>query len=96
MSDGGWGSVAAGHCEKCGSEIRRGVSLSLDIPITLDNNLSKKRLRRRDVRILGADWCYGYYYCPKGCYALQLTMKAHEKYKKEIEELKAEIQRLQS
>lgn len=39
------------------------VSLFLDIPSSLAHQLSKTRLRKRSVRVDGADWPRALYYC---------------------------------
>lgn len=55
------------RCPKCRGKARVLVELYLDIPAELEHLLSKKNLRRKDVKVMGAGWPKCRYYCAKGC-----------------------------
>ena len=49
----------------CGGELRIMVNLFLNIPFELESRLSKKNIRRKDVKIEGAGWPESKLYCTK-------------------------------
>ncbi len=53
------------RCKKCRKKgtLRLMVSLFLDIPLELYARLSKKNLRRKDVKLDGAGWDSSRLYC---------------------------------
>jgi hypothetical protein len=50
---------------KCKHDFRVKVELFLDIPLSMRNRLNKGNLRKRDVRVEGANWPTAYTYCAK-------------------------------
>jgi len=51
--------------KKCQHDFRMKVELFLDIPIKLAHRLNKKVLRRKSVKIDGANWPKAITYCAK-------------------------------
>lgn len=87
----GKGIRAIWQCPKCKKTRRVLVNLSLDIPATLEHQLSKRALASKDVILMGALWDTSTTYCECG-WMISYGQTSFDKMKARIAELEAALQ----
>lgn len=76
-------------CPKCGKDtVRTQVSLTVDIPSSLEHRLNKRNIATKDVVVMGASWDTAASYCPCG-WSMSLL-------KTRLDDLHAEVERLRA
>ena len=55
-------------CPECGKELYMNVNVSIDLPSSMESQLSKSNIRKKEVEIISASWDSSYYFCKtKNC-----------------------------
>ena len=50
-------------CPECEAEMYMTVDVIMNIPSSMESQLSKKNIAKKEVQIFGVKWSSAYYYC---------------------------------
>ncbi|GBG14851.1 polysaccharide synthesis protein GtrA [Novimethylophilus kurashikiensis] len=85
-------------CEKCGSDTRMQVQVTLSAPGSAYHQLTKKDFHRKEFQVLGANWETANFICtnPDCCHVSDGYGNYVTKLEKKNKELSAEVERLKA
>lgn len=78
-------------CQKCSNELDMLVNVTLVIPSSLENLISKKAIATKAVKIMGVDWDAATYVCPKCGWHESGVLRYTKKLEARIKELEEQL-----